>query len=77
MGHDLLVVYVIFVFLSFYNKRAYMKVRLTFDWWLVLISSERKVLLVGWFVLREKDCWPMVDKLNEQGFIFNTYRFRI
>jgi hypothetical protein len=36
----------------------------------VLISSERKVLLAGycgWFVLREKYCWLVADKPNEQG----------
>jgi hypothetical protein len=36
--------------------------------WLVLICCERKVLLAGgWFVLREKYCWLVADKPNEQG----------
>jgi hypothetical protein len=37
--------------------------------WLVLICSERKVLLFvgGWFILREKYCWLVADKPNEQG----------
>jgi hypothetical protein len=41
-----------------------------FGWWLVLICSERKVLLAGcWWliVLREKYCWLVADKPNEQG----------
>jgi hypothetical protein len=36
----------------------------------VLICSERKILLAGfwWLVdLREKYCWLMADKPNEQG----------
>jgi hypothetical protein len=34
----------------------------------VLICSERKVLLADcWFVLREKYCWPVADKPNEQA----------
>jgi hypothetical protein len=34
----------------------------------VLICCERKVLLAGcWFVLREKYCWLVADKPNEQG----------
>jgi hypothetical protein len=38
--------------------------------WLVLIRSERKVLLAdGWFVLREKYCWLVADKPIEQGVI--------
>jgi hypothetical protein len=39
-------------------------------WWLVLVRSERKVLLAGcwWLVcLREKYCWLVADKPNEQG----------
>jgi hypothetical protein len=46
----------------------------TIGWCLVLICSERKVLLAGywlitscWFVLREKYCWLMADKPNELG----------
>jgi hypothetical protein len=42
----------------------------SFGWWLVLICSERKILLAdpgGWFVLREKYCWLVADKPNEQG----------
>jgi hypothetical protein len=36
--------------------------------WLVLICSERKVLLAGcWFVLREKYYWLVANKPNEQG----------
>jgi hypothetical protein len=44
-------------------------VRLAGGWWLVLIYSERKVLLADywWFVLREKYCWLMADKPNERG----------
>jgi phosphomevalonate kinase len=39
---------------------------LTDGWCLILISIERKVLLAGgWFVLREKYCWLVVDKPNE------------
>jgi hypothetical protein len=35
--------------------------------WLVLIYSERKVLLPGcWFVLGEKYCWLVADKPSEQ-----------
>jgi phosphomevalonate kinase len=34
----------------------------------VLICCERKVLLAGgWFVLREKYRWLVVDKPNEQA----------
>jgi hypothetical protein len=39
-------------------------------WRLVLICSERKVLLADrWWliVLREKYCWLVADKPNEQG----------
>jgi hypothetical protein len=33
----------------------------------VLISSERRVLLAGcWLVLREKYCWLVADKPSEQ-----------
>jgi hypothetical protein len=41
-------------------------------WWLVLICSERKVLLVvgSWFVLREKFCWLVADKPSEHGVDF-------
>jgi hypothetical protein len=36
--------------------------------WLVLVCSERRVLLAGcWFVLREKSCWLVADKPSEQG----------
>jgi hypothetical protein len=35
--------------------------------WLVA-GAERKVLLAGgWFVLREKYCWLVADKPNEQA----------
>jgi hypothetical protein len=38
----------------------------SFGWWLVLVCSERKVLLVGgWIVLREKYWWLLADKPNE------------
>jgi hypothetical protein len=38
----------------------------SFGWWLVLVCSERKVLLAGgWFVLREKYCWLVADKSDE------------
>jgi hypothetical protein len=42
-------------------------VRLTGGWLLMLICSERKVLLAcsGWFVLREKYYCPVADKSNE------------
>jgi hypothetical protein len=36
----------------------------------VLVCSERKILLLvadGWFGLREKYCWLVADKPNEQG----------
>jgi hypothetical protein len=36
----------------------------------VLICCERKILLLvagGWFILREKYCWLVADKPNEQG----------
>jgi hypothetical protein len=37
-------------------------------WWLMLVCSERRVLLAGcWFVLREKYCWLVADKPSEQG----------
>jgi hypothetical protein len=39
-------------------------------WWLVLICSEEKycrLVASGWFVLREKYCWLVADKPNEQG----------
>jgi hypothetical protein len=40
----------------------------SFGWWPMLICSERNVLLAGgWFVLREKYCWLVADKPNEQG----------
>jgi hypothetical protein len=40
----------------------------SFGWWLMLIYSERKVLLAYcWFVLREKYCWLVADKPNEQA----------
>jgi hypothetical protein len=40
----------------------------SFGWWLVLICSERKILVVGgWFVLREKYGCLVADKPNEQG----------
>jgi hypothetical protein len=43
-------------------------VRLAGGWWLVLICSERKVLVAGgWFVPREKYCWLVADKPSEQG----------
>jgi hypothetical protein len=36
--------------------------------WLVLICSERSTLIAGgWFVLREKYCWLVADKPNEQA----------
>jgi hypothetical protein len=36
--------------------------------WLVLIFSERSWLVAGgWFVLREKYCWLVVDKPSEHG----------
>jgi hypothetical protein len=37
----------------------------SFGWWLVLICSEIKVLLVTseWFVLREKYCWLLMTGL--------------
>jgi hypothetical protein len=36
--------------------------------WLVLVCSERRVLLTGcWFVLREKYCWLVADKPSEQA----------
>jgi hypothetical protein len=36
-------------------------------WLLVLICSKKKVLLTGgWFVVREKYCWLVVDKPDEQ-----------
>jgi hypothetical protein len=48
----------------------------------VLICSERKVLLLiagGWFVLREKYCWLMADKPNEQGecHLLPSFHFQI
>jgi hypothetical protein len=37
----------------------------------VLVCSERKkycwLVVAGWFVLREKCCWLVADKPNEQG----------
>jgi hypothetical protein len=34
----------------------------------VLVCSERKVLLTGcWWILREKYCWLVADKPNEQA----------
>jgi hypothetical protein len=46
----------------------------------MLICSERKVLLAdcwliagGWFVLREKYCWLVADKPNEQGGLMLGY----
>jgi hypothetical protein len=42
----------------------------SFGWWLVLICCERKVLLAGgWFVPREKYCWLVAHKPNEQGHL--------
>jgi hypothetical protein len=42
----------------------------SFGWWLVLVCSERKVLLAGgWFVLREKSSWLVADKPSEQGWL--------
>jgi hypothetical protein len=38
----------------------------SFGWWLVLICSERKVLIAGLF-WEKKYCWLVADKLNEQG----------
>jgi hypothetical protein len=39
----------------------------SFSWWLVA-GAERKVMLAGgWFVLREKYCWVVADKPNEQA----------
>jgi hypothetical protein len=47
-------------------------VRLAGGWSLVLICSERKVLLAGCcFVLRGKYCWLVADKPNEQAI--NSY----
>jgi hypothetical protein len=41
-------------------------VRLAGSWWLVLICTERKVILTDcWFVLREKYCWLVADNPNE------------
>jgi hypothetical protein len=38
------------------------------DWLLMLICSERKALLAGsWFFPREKYCWLVTNKPNEQG----------
>jgi hypothetical protein len=39
----------------------------------VLVCYERKVLLAGgWFVLRENDCWLVVDKPSEQdAYLFS------
>jgi hypothetical protein len=38
----------------------------------VLICSERKVWVAGgWFVLREKYCWLVADKPNEQDEVVN------
>jgi hypothetical protein len=35
---------------------------------LVLVCFERRVLVAGgWFVVREKYCWLVVDKPSEQG----------
>jgi hypothetical protein len=35
--------------------------------WLVLVCCERRVLVAGgWFILREKYCWLVVDKPSEQ-----------
>jgi hypothetical protein len=40
--------------------------------WLVLICSERKVLLTGgWFVVREKYCWLVADKPSEHVVSFH------
>jgi hypothetical protein len=40
----------------------------SFGWWLVLICSERKVLIAGgWFVLRKKYWWLVADKPSEHG----------
>jgi hypothetical protein len=41
-------------------------------WWLMLVCSERRVLLAGsvaggWFVVREKYCWLVADKPSEHG----------
>jgi hypothetical protein len=44
---------------------------------LVLICSNRKVLLVGcWFILRE-NYWLVTDKPNEQGYVDTQKRLRI
>jgi hypothetical protein len=43
----------------------------SFGWWLMAGADllERKVLLAGcWFVLREKYCWLVADKPNEQVY---------
>jgi hypothetical protein len=43
---------------------------LSVGWWLVLVCSEREVLLDGcrWLIVpREKYCWLVADKPNEQG----------
>jgi hypothetical protein len=41
---------------------------LAWGWWLVLVCSERRVLLAGcWFVMREKYCWLVADKPSEQA----------
>jgi hypothetical protein len=48
----------------------------SFGWWLVLICCERKVLWLvagGWFVLREKYCWLVADKPNEQAAILSPF----
>jgi hypothetical protein len=46
----------------------HLPVRLAVGWWLVLVCSERRVLLTGgWFVLREKYCYLVGDKPSEQG----------
>jgi hypothetical protein len=49
-------------------------VRLADGWWLVLICSERKVLLAGWLICSERKIllWLVADKPNEQGVALAT-----
>jgi hypothetical protein len=44
----------------------------SFGWWLVLVRSERKVLLTGcWWLVCSKRKVLMADKPNEQGVTRN------
>jgi hypothetical protein len=41
--------------------------------WLVLVCSERRVLLAGcWFVVGEKYCWLVADKPANRALARNT-----